>query len=147
MLIIIILIIIISSYTFYLLFDYSNYNYLKNKVNESNQKFSKEIWLENTRLEIFKDLSKNYLKKGIKYELVEEILGEEPLYYRIYDNWFYKRKCKQYYLGRTTSLGSVSMYAIVCPDKEEKYVEDVFTIYHKSFTWTFNSGVEVKNEN
>ena len=134
--------------------DSGNANDLKSQITLSDKKFTKELWLRNarewdqygTRLEIFKDLSTNHLKKGVKYEMVEGILGEKPLYYRIYDGLLYKRKCKQYFLGQEASFGAVSIYLVICPDKSEQYIEDVFTIYHKSFTWTFDSGVEVENK-
>jgi hypothetical protein len=143
------IILFLASYLFFIVpmeFNASSLKSLKNIIQTSDTKFSQELWLNNgvncPRLVLYNDLSNNYLAKNFKYNKVENLLGK-PDYYRVYDDWFYKRTCKQYFLGQESSFGSVSIYMVICPDEKDYYVEDVYTISHKSFTQTFDLGKEV----
>lgn len=142
--------IILSILCFFIFFpigiNQASFKSLNNIIKTSNTKFSKQLWFEYeianyTRLTIYNDLHDNYLTKDFKYDQIEDFLGK-PYYNRIYDTWFYQRTCKQYFLGKEISFGVVVMYMIICPDKNYEYVEDVYLLSSRSFTPSFDFGIE-----
>lgn len=119
-------------------------NDIKASIYQSEEKFSKERWINSdyisdTRAKLYKDLTSNYLIGNFKYNSVEALLGP-PDYHRVYNNWLYKRTCKQYLLAREASIGTVSAYMVICPDKNNIYIEDFYIIYNKSLGFNFDLG-------
>lgn len=86
--------------------------------------FTVEGWRDNrsSRIDMYNDLEKRYLKKGIKISELKELLGETNTT-RIYKSFWGEEICMQYHLGGVTFFFTTSFDLIVCPDKNEIYVK------------------------
>jgi len=79
---------------------------------------------EYTRLKMYDDLQKNYLKKGMSLDEVIKLLGTTTKR-RIYKTKKRKMTCLQYHLGNFAPIGSTSHILLVCPN-EKNIIIDFF---------------------
>jgi hypothetical protein len=85
-------------------------------------KFDKQLWAENNdRCAMYGDLKKNYLKKGMTKEAVEQLLGKRNSYYYCLDK---KIKCTSYKLGLCTPIQFIgSCWIDICFNEDQRVLD------------------------
>ena len=126
-------VLLVSFFTFSM--NLSMCNNMENELQNSSLKFEAQKWniINRNRIEMYNDLVNNHLNMKFKFKDVEELLGK-PSVLREYNKLFYRKICKQYYLGLNASIGSAHLYMIVCPDinsviaYEQKLIKQVISM-------------------
>lgn len=91
---------------------------------KAQEEFTIEGWRDpyKSKINMYDDLEKRYLKKGMKISELKELLGETNTT-RVYKSFWGEEICMQYHLGGVMFFYTASFDLIVCPDKSGLYVK------------------------